>query len=46
VWARLRRENLEPAGETLGIAGFLAELKREFPQLTVGNYSRARRGGV
>jgi pyruvate-formate lyase-activating enzyme len=46
VWARLRQENLEPAGETLGIAGFLAELKREFPQLTVGNYSRARRGGV
>ncbi len=46
VWAHLRQEKLEPAGEALGIAGFLAELKREFPKLTVGNYSRAHRGGV
>ncbi|HHW12009.1 MAG TPA: radical SAM protein [Firmicutes bacterium] len=44
IWARQRQEKLVPAGEALGIAGFLAELKREFPQLTVGNYSRAHRG--
>lgn len=45
IWARLRREKLALAGETLGIAGFLTALKREFPKLMVGNYSRARRRG-
>ena len=45
IWARLRREKLALAGETLGIAGFLTALKREFPKLLVGNYSRARRRG-
>lgn len=44
IWARMHQEKLAPAGPTLGIAGFLAELEREFPTLVVGNYSRAHRG--
>lgn len=42
LWAQMRRAQLAPAGELLGIAGFLSELRKEFPGLLVGNYSRSR----
>jgi len=44
LWAQMRQAQLAPVGETVGIAGFLSELRKEFPRLIVGNYSRFRRG--
>ncbi|HHT47696.1 MAG TPA: radical SAM protein [Firmicutes bacterium] len=42
LWAKMRRELKTPPGAIMGIDGFLTELRKEFPELIVGNYSRFR----
>ncbi len=41
LWERLKKGGLDLSGEPAGISTFLAELGKRFPELLVGNYSRA-----
>lgn len=41
LWGRLKKGGLDLSGETVGISTFLAELAQRFPEMLVGNYSRA-----
>ncbi len=41
VWGKMKKERKALTGEVIGMANFLDELAAKFPEIIVGNYSRA-----